>query len=336
MKKILLALSAAAVATPALALEPLDGSTGWSGFINLGAGAGQVESNFLAELSGFNIDLGDKNLDTAGSPDSEDVFIPVLAGQVSYTFSNKVTSLSLGNDFADHVNFDRSSALTLHHEFGKPGIVEATFLNASAVETRVWEDPYLVGSPREDTEMAVSGFRVVWDRIFGTEFEARISTRERDLDNEKSGEGLGLSAADQKLLDRNGDINQLEVSYKFKLNEQNTLRPHVRYIDRDLDGDAMSQDGTEVGVTHEFTSNEIRWKTQLAYASLDGDADNPIFGDANDTDRIVFSSVMFFPGFFGLDKWVPNVGFIFGDEDSDVYVNDSTTWMVNAAIYRRF
>lgn len=335
MKKTLLAVSIAALTAPAFALEPLDGSTGWSGQVNLGAGAGQVESNFLAQLGG--IDLGDETLDTAGSPDSEDVFLPVAAFEVGYTFSNKITRLSLGNDFADHVNFDRSSALTLHHEFEGVGIVEGTFLNSTLLETKVWDDPYLVGADRNDTEMAVSGGRIVWDKIFGTDFEVRLSARERDLDDERSGESIpGLSAAERGLLDRNGDIYQFEASYLFKLNEQNSLRPHVRYIDRDLDGDAMSQDGGEIGLTHVFSSNEIRWQTQLAYASLDGDKDNPIFGDANDSDRITFSSVMFFPGAFDLDKWVPNVSVIYGDEDSDVDFNDSTTWLINAAIMRRF
>ena len=58
---IILSLTAPAV----LALDPV-GEPGWSGHINLGAAAGQVESNLLAEIGGFGIDLGDEDLDGFG------------------------------------------------------------------------------------------------------------------------------------------------------------------------------------------------------------------------------------------------------------------------------
>ncbi len=72
----------------------------------------------------------------------------------------------------------------------------------------------------------------------------------------------------------------------------NVLRPRAAYINRDLDGDAMSQEGGEVGITYTKTTASYRWVNDLSYTSL-----------------------------------------AYGEEDSD---NDTTVWMVNISMFRRF
>jgi hypothetical protein len=98
----------------------------------------------------------------------------------------------------------------------------------------------------------------------------------------------------------------------------------------------MAQDGMAVGLEHSYLGDGFKWVTEVGYAALDADEENPIFNESNDVDRVTFSSRAFFPGAFGWKKWVPNVGVIFGNEDSDVDFNDTTTWMISAAALRRF
>ena len=328
---ILLGLSAPAV----FALEPV-GDPGWSGQFNLGAAGGQVESNLLAEIGGFGIDLGHEDLTDFGSPGSEDIIMPVADIEFGYTFGNGQTRISLANDNSDLVNFDRSSAILIQHDSASWGSVEAGLFSASAVETRVWENPYQLDGDRDDTELAVTGVRVVWDSVLDSGLQIRASLRERDLDEERSGQGSELNESERASLDRNGDIAQLELSYLFNVGTGHQLRPGIRVIDRDLDGDAMAQDGVSLGLVHQYAGNGVIWQGELSYAQLDADATNPVFDKKNDMDRVIFIGALLFPGAFGWEKWIPNLSVAYSYEDSDISFYDAKVWMISAALMRRF
>lgn len=338
MKTTITVLALSALALPALALDKMPQESGFSGYVNLGAGTGSIESNFLARLSGIDLDLGDDTIDDFGSPDDESITTPAINLNLNYTFSNLKTQLSLGNDLADFLQFDRSTLLAVRHDFDTVGRIQLAFLSSAFPQTEVWADPYLIGEKRKDTERSSSGGRITWDKIFGSDFELKLTSREIEIDDEDSGEGLGLSAAERKLLDREGDNVRAELGYLVNVgNGRHFFRPSIAYIDRDLDGDAMSQDGYEVGLSWLFNaSKSFRWANNVAYSSLEGDKKNPIFDEVNDADQIVFASQMFFPGLFGLEKWEPNASFIWGDSDSDIDFNDAAGWMINVGIGRTF
>jgi hypothetical protein len=334
--KNLIVVLLAGLALPAVALEPLPELPGWSGSVNIGAGYGNVESNFLARISGVDIDLGDDAVGGLGGPDDENIGLPALALDAGYTLKNKKTRLSIGNETSDFILFDRSTKLAVRHDFDGIGSVELAGLISSALQTKVWADPYAVGVSRDDTERSASGGRITWDKIMGSHFEVAATFRSFDIDDESSGEALGLGASERALLDREGDVYRAELGYLADLGGGHVLRPRAVYIDRDLDGDAMAQDGFEVGVAYTRTTANYRWVTDLAYSSLDGDTQNPIFGQINDADRVSFASKLFLPGLFGLQNWTPNIGVLYGEEDSDIDFNDTTVWMVNVSMHRRF
>jgi len=341
MKKIVIALALSAMTIPALALDKMPEEAGFSGFVNLGAGGGSVESNFLARISGMDLDLSDDTIYSLDSPDEKDIFMPTIGLSVGYTFSNLKTRVSLGNDLADFLQFDRATLLALRHDFDSIGNIQLAFLNSSLAATEVWADPYLTGASRKNTDSDSSGGRITWDKIFGSNFELKLTARKKEIDDEFSGQSLlesgQLSAAQVQLLDREGDITRAELGYMFNLeNGKHLIRPSVSYIDRDLDGDAMSQDGVELGLSYAYSTSDVRWVSNLSYNKLDGDAVNPIFGQVNDADTYGISSQLFFPGLFGLEKWTPNLSVAWGEQDSDIDFNDTSVWVVSAAMFRRF
>ena len=337
MNRTAIALIISAMAAPALALDPLPKESGFSGFVNLGAGVGSVESNFLARISGIDVDLGDDTIDNLDSPDDEDITMAAFQFDVGYTFANQKTRISLGNHTADFLDFDRDSQLALRHDFDRVGNMKLAFLNSSALQTEVWADPYVVGTKRKDTEFSSSGGLFAWDKIFGSNFELTAMVKDREIDDENSGESLGLGSEQRKLLDREGDVSRFEVAYLARLGGgEHMLRPSVAYIDRDLDGDAMAQDGYEIGLSYVYKRDDVRWVNRVSYASLDGDKENPIFFEQNDADNYSIASHIFFPGLFGLKKWEPNLGVVWGDSDSDIDFNDASAWMFTASMFRRF
>ncbi len=339
MKKLLILPIMAGLSLPSLALQPI-GDAGFNGLVNLGGSTGEIETNFLAQIDGINIDLGDPRLDSFDSPDSESLTMGVVNFDVGYTLASGKTRFSLGNDFTDFIEFDRTMRLAVRHDFDSIGSMKLAGLAPSSLATKVYSDPYQTDVKRGTTDMEVSGARFTWDKILGSNFELILSAKNIDIEDEDSGQALGLSKADQDLLDRNGDVLGLEVGYKFTLNDNNTLRPSIKYIDRDLDGDAMSQDGGIIDLTHVYKSDSLVWANKLSYADMSGDKENPVpglGGDKNDADVYGISSVMSFPDSIGfLGKWTPNIAVSWADSDSDIDFNDSNIWMVSAALSRKF
>ena len=71
----------------------------------------------------------------------------------------------------------------------------------------------MVNKNRDETNRDTMGLRLIWDRIMGTQLQ--YTYRDIDINNEKSGEFLGLSPGDRKLLERDGDRHVLEALYRF-------------------------------------------------------------------------------------------------------------------------
>ena len=337
MKKTAIAIVVSAMAMPVLALDPMPKEAGFSGHVNLGVGTGSIESNFLARVPGIDVDLSDETIDKLDSPDDESITLPSVNYNVGYTFAGQKTRVFLGSDLESFLKFESSTALALRHDFDRMGNMQLSLLASAYPGVDVWQDPYKTDGKREDTEFSSTGARFTWDKILGSNFELKATAREIDIDDERSGQSLGLSKAERNLLDREGDVTRVELGYLAKFGDgTHVLRPSVAYIDRDLDGDAMSQDGYEVAVSYVYKTSDIRWVNSVMFQSLDGDKENPIFDEVNDEDVVGLGSRMFFPGAFGLEKWTPNVGIVWADGDSDIDFNDSTGWMLSAGMLRKF
>jgi hypothetical protein len=194
-----------------------------------------------------------------------------------------------------------------------------------------------VGEKRESTELEVSGARLTWDRMFGSAFELKVSATEREVDDERSGESQPLTAAERQLLDRNGDVLRVELGYMMRLGEGQALRPSIRYTDDDRDGRAMAGEGIAAEVSYVYTSQKgTRWVSTGSYAKFEGDAVNPLFDKKNDSDRYFLASTLFVPGMFGLDKWMANIGVVWGNQDADITFNETKIWLINVGMLRRF
>lgn len=337
MKAVLTTIITLLVTNSAVALDNL-GDPGWSGYLNLGLGFGGVKNNTLHSISGFDIELGSQRIDDFGSPSTESLVLPMVAAEVGYTFGNGKTRLLLGNDFRDYVQFDRSTLFALRHDFDEIGAIQFAFLSTPFLNTKAFSDPYQTDVKRKSTDYNEDGLRLTWDRMLGTGFELKVSMTEVDLDSEQSGQGMGLSLADQALLDRNGDVLNAELGYLFSLGKKHVLRPGIVYIDRDLDGEALASESIILQLSHLYSSPEsgIRVVTNFGIGSFESDMQNPIFLDKMDGERYSLTSTAFFAGAFGLKGWVPNAGFFYSHADANIDFYESKLWGVSAGIIRRF
>jgi len=338
---LLLAATIVFIASPVSAVQKVAEEPGVSGFFLLGAGALSVESNTLATTFGSNVDVGDDTIgDLGDDADSESGIAPLVNLSVVYTFENKATEIFFGNSLEDFLQFDFSTTLGVRHQTETLGIFEIASLS-TPLATEVWEDPYLTDAARDETDRTSDGFRLQWGSILGSNFDVRVSSRETDIDKERSGDSLvaagDITASEQELLDRNGDVSVASIVYNWRIDEGRVLIITGNSVDHDLDGDAMSQDGFSIQLTY-GTRLESRQRlvTNFELGSFDYDKRNPVFDEKDSRDVTSLTMTLFSPDPFGFKGWIGNAGFVYGQSDHDIDFYDTTVTMINFGMLRRF
>ena len=318
---------------PLWAVEPIPKEEGFSGYINIGLASVTAESNLIAG-NRFS-DISEKtNNSLADSPDSESDTMGILNGEVSYTFSSSRTQVYFGNQLEDFIQFDFSTLLGVRHELTDKSTLAVSYV-FSSVPTEVWEDPYLTNQAREETDRDSSGFRLEWDRIAGTTFGVQYTRRSIEIDDERSGQSLGLSNYDLGLLERDGDVHNLQLHYRHNFQNGHLIQPKITFINRDMDGKSMSSDSIGLGMTHIYNNEQYSFITKLEWANADYDKRNPVFNKTQDDDRIGGSFTVVYKKPFGLKDWNILGTAAYYDSDSNIDFYDTKIKFFSlSALYR--
>jgi hypothetical protein len=299
MKRIIyLALAASVMvllvaANFAAALEPIPRESGFSGFIRPGVGYVSFKSNMVASFLGF--DLSDKKTKALDdSPDSQSSAIVLVPFSLEYTFASTRTQLFLGTELTDLIRFNYSQQIGVKQEIGKLGLFQGGFL-FSGIPAKVWQDPYVAPNQnRKETDRNSMGGRLVWDRIFGSQLQLQYTYRHIDLDDENSGEFLGLIDSKRDLLDRNGDRHVGEILYRFDFAQKHRVTPAFIYARNNLDGDAMASDAYDIQLTYAYFGDSITFTANGSYGKDDYDDENPIYNKDQDDDRYGLQATIYY------------------------------------------
>ena len=277
----------------AAALEPIPVESGFGGFIRPGAGYMRYKSNMIASFLGF--DLSDEKTDSlTDSPDSQSTGIVLVPFQLNYTFASTRTQLFVGTELRDLIRFDLSQQLGIKQEIGRFGLLQGGVL-FTGIPTKVWKDPYLVDKNRNDTSRTNNGGRLVWDRIFGSNFQLQYTYRKIDISSEKSGDSLPtLSSSERDRLDRNGDRHVGELFYRFNFAKKHRLVPQFIYARDDLDGDAMANDTFDFQLTYAYFGDPFVLTLNGLIGKADYDKRNPIYDKTQDDDRYGIQGTLFY------------------------------------------
>ena len=338
LRLCLLAMLTVGTAPAAMAIEPIPSTPGWRGFVVVGAGYIDLESNTVA---GNNlIDIGQPTISSVTQrPSSDDTFHPVVTGEINYTFNGGWQAF-FGTSLEDAVTLDGVTQLGVRKDLGSAGILQGGFL-FSGIPTQVWEDPYAEGVRREETDRDSTGLRLQWDRVLGSAFELTFSYRDISIDTERSGEGVTSVACDascQELLRRDGDQYSFDVSYLYRLGEgqRHLVRPMVRYTIDDREGEAISSDGYRLQLSYIFLGQGYTVASNLVYGGSSHDARNPIFGARTDADGIAVDTTLFYRLPIESGRWQAVGSVLWGESDSDVAFHDNEIFMVSLGVMYRF
>jgi hypothetical protein len=335
---VVLAVSTTIVMPIAAAIEPIPEVAGWRGFLVLGGGYTDLKSNLVAG-NGV-IDVGKPVIDSVNQgPQSDDTFFPAITGEVNYTFGNRWQAF-FGTSLDDAVTLDGVTQLGLRKDLGQTGILQAGLV-FNGIPTEVWEDPYAEGVRRDETDRDATGVRLQWDRILGSAFELTVSYRDVSIDNERSGQGVASVTCDadcQRLLRRDGSQYFMDASYLFRLGDgqRHLLRPLVRYLVDDRDGDAISGDAYRLQLSYVYMGQGYTVASNLAFGSKSYDERNPIFGRKTDSDRFAIDTTLFYRLPTASGRWQAVGSVLWGEDDADVAFHDTQLFMVTLGTLYRF
>lgn len=326
-----------AIALPVHALTAIPDTSGFSGYVTLGAGAMQFESNMIAgsSISGAKNETIDS---LADSPDSESTITPIIDFELSYTFSRSGTQMYLGNRLENMLRFDTATALGVRQKLPDHSIVSLSYL-FSSFPTSVWEDPYVTGVDRKETDRTATGVRFGFDRILGSRLEAEFSWREISIDDEKSGtrQLTGLTPEQTALLDRNGTLYGTKLTHPFFFrNGQHLLVPSLQYNRYDLDGEAMAYDQYAIQLSHAFNGKRINCITNLFYGYSDYDEKNPIYASTREDDVYGVSFTTIYKSLLGNPKMNLMGTAAAYKSDSNIDFYDGAISVLSAAVLYRF
>ena len=303
------------------AIDPIPEEEGFSGRITIGAGWTRTKSNMVAKTS-FTDVSSDRISSLFDEPDSESSAMPVFGGELRYTFADTRTQLFVGGALLDRLRFDLSQAAGIRQQYDEAGIFEGAFL-FSGLSTEVWEDPYITGTKREETDRTSTGGRFSWSRIYNSNFHFTYSYRDIEIDDERSGVWLGLPVAAQDLLNREGDHHQAELLYTHQLSENQWIGPAIQYDHYGLDGDAMSNDMYSLMLSHTYAADKWRLVTNLLYGYADYDERNPIYQKTQDAHRYGISTTLLYPNFFDVENLTGVFGVAYLTENANIDFYDT-------------
>jgi len=305
---IVFSLSMVLSGSPAIALDPISQQSGFSGFIQPGAGYLSIKSNTVAKVLSF--DLSDKRInDLDEEPDSESTAIFTVPFKLAYTFAGSRTEIFLGTEVGDLLSFDTAQQLGLKQGIGWLGVLQAGLLFSGNV--RVWKDPFVTGEDRDDTSRRNVGGQLVWDKVFGSNLELEYSVRKVDIGTEKSGESLGLNNSEQDRLDRNGNVHRASAGYGFKFGKHK-LTPQIGLSYEDLDGEAMANNGVDLQLTYLYDGDPVTLVLNGYVGQADYDKSNPVFDKTREDDRYGAMATVYYKNPWG---WT-----LFGSEPMRFFV----------------
>ncbi len=307
---------------------------GWGGWVVLGLGYTDIESNTVAGHA-----LIDVGKDTIGSinddAQSDDTGHAMFTGQASYTFGDRYQAF-VGSSIVDRLTLDFTQQVGLRKQFDD-GQKVAVGLLYGAIPNEVWEDPYQEGVARNETDRDSSGVRVEWDSIMGTGGNLSVDYRDIDIDKDLIGTNLGggCDLTCQADLQRDGDSIRIAGSWLFKLSDTQMLLPAIRYTDYDADGAAQDRDTTAMLLTWSYMAPDFTLAISGGLSDTSFDNPNPLYDIKQDADGLILDATIFY-NLSNDGAWQIYGNVSYGESDSDINFHDQEASSIVVGVYRAF
>ena len=135
---------------------------------------------------------------------------------------------------------------------------------------KVWQDPYLLGGRREDTDKTTYGAKLAYSDILGTPAKVSYFLANVDVNDDEIGERFDT-------LERDGWLHEAQIAYVIPVGRGMSFVPSFEFSLGDLEGDANSYKGYEVKLGLRKFSSGYMFNLFAGIGLNDYDNTHPIF-----------------------------------------------------------
>jgi len=275
----------------------------FSGRVDLGAGWMNTKSH----LEPGEDNHGLESLDQA--PKSQTEFQPLVFFELNYDISQ--THRIYGGVPFDFENEPRPT-LGWAGDFKGAGKFDISVYYSLPEE--VWEDPYLIGVTRKETDQDSYGAKIKYG--LGN-WEMSYELEMMDVDRDMVGERYAS-------LRRDGSIHDLELGYEIDLGQGFTLEPSLGVVLGNIDGNANRYKGgtAEIELTKHW--DQFMFWAFVQAGVYDYDSVHPIFNDTRKDTIIESMAVVSWLAPFGYERFALSLGAGYEKGSSNINFYDST------------
>ena len=259
------------------AQEPIPSESGFSGYI-------EILGAYISTNSQLNTDSGNKrtdSLDSAGDRTGKVRAFPL--GLIRYTFAEKHTQLYLGILPENVAQGQFQIEAGVRHILRNGTGLRASVIPVTPFKKETWEDPYVVGQNRKETDIDSFGGKLAAEHIMGSGLTLKYGWARQTLDDEKSGTfllsqpGSLLSPEDLDDLERDAHFHRFTAEYAFPIGRGMILKPVLRFARSDADGDAFSFYGLTPRLSFLYFGRQLQASVNAAVTMDWYDETHPVF-----------------------------------------------------------
>ncbi|PKH02382.1 hypothetical protein CXF72_11935 [Psychromonas sp. MB-3u-54] len=275
-----------------------------------------------------------EDLNNSGHSLDKTFIFPLARAQ--YTFAEFKTQIFAADSREQISTAAFQYELGITHLFNNSSELTVAYFPPLLSFNDTWQDPYLTGSARITTDENTQGGRFSLTHIAGSSITLKYAFAFTDIENEHSGQSLGLNAKQLTLLRRDSLYQRVEIQTRYRIAPGVFFKPALQYTTRSADGEAHNFDqyGLQLGLL--FFKGRHSLITTLNAGIKKFAVENPVFSQKQNTVNAGLFSVYSYAQALNWQPLIFNILAGYNKEDSDINFYDSEGLFMSTGITYQF
>ncbi len=181
----------------------------------------------------------------------------------------------------------------------------------------LWEDPFLLDQPRQQTWATEYGAKLGLSGLGGTPVALEYGAEVLSV-------GEDLAGAAYPELDRDGMRHWVELGWDQDLSGGFSAKPALVYESGEYDGGAMSFSGSGASLELVYEGRELSVESRFTFTARTYDEEHPLFGHAREDDLSTAYVMVTGRGMFASDSLSMKAGLLWESRSSNITFYDSS------------
>lgn len=245
---------------------------GFSGFLLIGGSytGGNPSLDDASTGESMNSDILKENQRiTSLYQDSKDVseYSPVVTGNLNYIFASTGTRLSLGSG-------EGSGLFSISQPLDHIGTFSLGF---NYEKFDVWQDPFITGTDRVETDLETTGGIFSWENILDSTFYLNYALDDIKIDNDVAGNR-------DEDLKRDGRLHTAKAGAQLIATERQSLSSGIVFEYADMTGKSFNYNGYGLELAYVLNGRNWNFETGIFATRREYDRVHPEFNKTREDD----------------------------------------------------